>query len=222
LSAELQEGSEAIQSLSASVFVALEQMILAGELPPGARLNEVSLAKQLHVSRGPVREAARQLEKAGLVTVIMNRGAFVRALSVDEALEIYDFIVVLLGFAAMQVAESATAQQMSALRSLIEKMERAASAGQSDIFFSLNLEFHKRLFAFARNRTAEDVYSIHTRKLLLLRRKTFDNLPNMAKSNAEHWAILDAIMNRDPKRARQMAELHGHGGRQRFLLSLQD
>ncbi|WP_158747858.1 FCD domain-containing protein [Acidisphaera sp. L21] len=61
----------------------------------------------------------------------------------------------------------------------------------------------------------------HTRKLLLLRRKTFDNLPNMAKSNLEHQAMLDAIMNRDPKRARQMAEQHGHGGRQRFLLSLQ-
>ena len=208
-------------SLSLSVRAELERMIMCGALPPGARLNEVALARLLHVSRGPVREAARLLEKTGLVTVIMNRGAFVRTLSVDEALEIYDFIVVLLGFAAMQLAETASGHQMSTLHGLVEQMEQAAEAGNSNQYFDLNLVFHETLFAFSRNRAAEAVYLIHAKKLLLLRRKTFDAVANMAKSDGEHRAILDAIMTRQPALARQMAERHAHNGRQRFLSSIE-
>ena len=56
----------------------LERMILAGELAPGAKLNEVAIAERLGVSRGPVREAFRALEEAGLVRLEKNRGVFVR------------------------------------------------------------------------------------------------------------------------------------------------
>jgi DNA-binding GntR family transcriptional regulator len=221
MSAQSVDDLAAPRSLSLSVRAELERMIMSGALPPGARLNEVALAKRLNVSRGPVREAARLLEKTGLVTVIMNRGAFVRTLTVDEALEIYDFTIVLLGFAAMQLAETASFQQMSELRDLVERMEQAAVRGDSDQYFALNLEFHERLFAFSRNRAAEAVYLVHAKKLLLLRRKTIDELPNMAKSNGEHRAILDAIMTRQPDLARQMAERHAHNGRHRFLLSIE-
>jgi len=74
-------------------------MIARGELGPGQHINEMALARRLGVSRGPVREAARALERMGLVTVILNRGAFVRELQNDEALAIYGLNALLVSVA---------------------------------------------------------------------------------------------------------------------------
>ena len=72
-------------SLTRLVGEALEKMILAGELPPGSKLNEVALAERLGVSRGPLREAFRTLEESGLIRQEKNRGAFVREIELAEA-----------------------------------------------------------------------------------------------------------------------------------------
>lgn len=83
------------QPLASGVQGRIEALILSGALKPGERLNEVVLARQLGVSRGPVREAARALERTGLVTLIMNRGAFVRSMGIDEVMETYELNAVL-------------------------------------------------------------------------------------------------------------------------------
>src|SRR5918998_2968648 len=75
----------------------IESLILSGKLPPGERINEIQLAKRFGTSRGPVREATRSLEGKGLVEAVRNRGAFIRRLSVEEAVEIYDLRAALFG-----------------------------------------------------------------------------------------------------------------------------
>ena len=77
-------------SLATLVRQELERRILGGEIAPGAKLNEADVADELGVSRGPVREAFRGLEQAGLLRVEKNRGVFVRELSVAEADELYE------------------------------------------------------------------------------------------------------------------------------------
>ena len=77
-------------SLTTVVQGEIERMILAGELAPGAKLTEAALADRLGVSRGPMREAFRMLEEAGLVRTEKNRGVFVRDIPIDEAIEIFD------------------------------------------------------------------------------------------------------------------------------------
>ncbi len=69
----------------------------------------MTLAEQLGVSRGPVREAARSLERRGLVTAVANQGVFVRKLSIDEALELYDLRAMIAGYLCARVAETAGA-----------------------------------------------------------------------------------------------------------------
>ena len=78
------------QSLTTLVQREIERRIIAGELPPGAKLNEAELAAEMGISRGPVREAFRALEQAGLVQTEKNRGVFVRQVSLEEANEIYE------------------------------------------------------------------------------------------------------------------------------------
>lgn len=85
------------KALGNNIARRIEAMILDGTLHPGERLNEVSFARDLGVSRGPVREAARALEKTGLVAFIMNRGAFVRSLTLSEAMDIYEINATLWG-----------------------------------------------------------------------------------------------------------------------------
>jgi hypothetical protein len=72
VSTPARSGRRATEALGVDVLRRIEQLIISGALRPGERLNEVALARTLGVSRGPVREAARALERTGLVTVIMN------------------------------------------------------------------------------------------------------------------------------------------------------
>ncbi|MBS7813274.1 GntR family transcriptional regulator [Roseococcus pinisoli] len=207
-------------ALAASVEAELEAMIARGELGPGQHINELALARRLGVSRGPVREAARALERMGLVTVILNRGAFVRELQIDEALAIYDLTAVLLGYVAGRLATSISAAQLLELQAHVGEMEAAAQAGQQDVFFDTNVRFHKLMFSYAGNAPVEAVYLAHTRKLLLLRRRSFDESPHMLQSNGEHREIMDAILSGDAELARQVAERHGRAGRTRFLRAI--
>ncbi|MFC7738923.1 GntR family transcriptional regulator [Roseomonas sp. GCM10028921] len=213
-------GQEARRSLGSKVQAALEALIWSGALPPGARLNEVTLAHQLGVSRGPVREAARALERTGLVTVILNRGAFVRTLSIDEAMQIYELNSVIFGHAASRLAVACTGEQALMLRSLVDEMDQAIAAGERDAFFAGNTLFHERILAFSGNAVMERAYLDHTRKLLLLRRRSFDRAGSMTEANAEHRRLLESILAGDAALARQQAEAHTRSGRARFLTAI--
>src|SRR5476649_1779410 len=108
-------------SLTSVVKGELERMILSGELAPGAKLTEVALAARLGVSRGPLREAFRMLEEAGLVRTEKNRGVFVRAIPLDEALEIFDLRASMEELVGRRLAGQLTAAQLKEIRGLVEQ-----------------------------------------------------------------------------------------------------
>lgn len=208
---------ESPRALAARVQEDLEALILGGALSPGQRLNEVALARRLGTSRGPVREALRALEKFGLVTVIMNRGAFVRVISLDEAVDTYEVNMVLFGFAAGQLAAAITAAQALTLRGLVDGMDAATDR---DSYFEMNTRFHALIMAYARNRQIETLYLEYTKKILMFRRRSFEHEPNMGASNTEHRRLLEAILAGDVDLARRRAEEHSRAGRSRFLTAI--
>ncbi|MFM7181750.1 MAG: GntR family transcriptional regulator, partial [Verrucomicrobiales bacterium] len=105
----------------------IEAMILRGELAAGERLNEIALAAKLDVSRGPIREATRQLAEAGLLTVVHNRGAFVRQIKLEEVLHVYDVRAGLAHVSGKLAALRATRTQVAELRPYWQQMEDAIS-----------------------------------------------------------------------------------------------
>ena len=115
-------------SLTSAVQQALERMITLGELGPGDKLNEAALAERLGVSRGPVREAFRVLEEAGLLTLKKNRGVFVRQIPLHEALEIYELRAMMEAHVGAVLAEAASEEQLASLQAMIDSMERAVQA----------------------------------------------------------------------------------------------
>lgn len=213
--------------LGLDVAQRLQALILDGTLRPGERLNEVLLARSLGTSRGPVREAARALEKTGLVRIVMNRGAFVRDLDIAEATELYEISGLIFGLAAARAAIGMTAAQRLMLRIIVAAMDQAIAQHARESFLRLNADFHMRLLAFAGNREAEALYAQLDRKLTLLRRRSFEcpgrlAVAKMAKANAEHRALLRAMLRHDAAQARRLAEAHAGSGHRRFLEAIGD
>lgn len=185
-------------SLTSVVQQEIERQILQGELAPGAKLIEAALAARLGVSRGPVREAFRMLEEAGLVRQEKNRGVFVRDIPLDEAMEIYDLRAMMDEAVGRTLATAITAEQMKALRAMVDAMERAVKAGEADRYHLLNLEFHDRLVEFTGNRKLTVIYRRLINELSLFRRLNLADAKLLPISASEHRAIVKAIASGDP------------------------
>jgi DNA-binding GntR family transcriptional regulator len=208
------------QSLSAIVSRELERMILSGELKAGERLNEQALATRLGVSRGPVREATRALERAGLVTVIVNQGVFVRQIGFEEAIEIYDVRAVVFGFACQRLVGRISMQQQAELADLIRQMDEAIARRDTTGYYGLNLRFHDAMMTFADHRRAKQVYESLINETHLFRQRALGSTDSMTESNSEHRAILKAIADGDGQRARKLGEDHSLAGKRRWLEAL--
>jgi DNA-binding GntR family transcriptional regulator len=207
-------------SLTAIVSKELERMILGGELKAGERLNEQALATRLGVSRGPVREATRALERAGLVTVVVNQGVFVRQIGFEEALEIYDVRAVVTGFACRRLAGRLAPEQEAELAHLIGQMDEAIGRGDTTDYYGLNLRFHDAIMTFADHRRAKQVYESLINETHLFRQRALGSRDSMMESNSEHRAILKAIADGDGERARKLGEDHSLAGKRRWLAAL--
>lgn len=208
--------------LASTIVEELKRAIEAGDLKPGERINEATLAAQMGTSRGPIREAIRMLTGMGLVTPVANRGVFVRQVSIPEMIEIYDMRALVFGYACERATEFMTATRLKALQSLIAQMEAAARAGKGALYYELNLRFHRTVLEFSNNRRAAQTYENCVKELHLFRRPAFDYAAKMARSNQEHRAILEAMASGKGSDARKKGEQHVLSGRQRLLESLRD
>jgi phosphonate utilization transcriptional regulator len=188
-------------SLSSAAQQEIERMILEGEIAPGSKLTEAWLSQQLGVSRGPIREAFRMLEQAGLVRQEKNRGVFVRDIPLDEAREIYDLRATMDELVGRRLAETMTAEQLKTARMIVDRMETAARAGDADAYHLLNLQFHDALVEYAGNRKLAGIYRKLVKELALFRRRNLRDQAVLPHSAAEHRAILKAIASGDAELA---------------------
>jgi len=188
-------------SLSSVVQSELERMILSGELPPGEKLTEVALAARLGVSRGPLREAFRMLEEAGLVRTEKNRGVFVRDLPVEEAIEIFDLRATMDELVGRRLAAGIAPAALKEIRGLVDQMEHAVKAKDAHTYHLLNLRFHDRLVELAGNRKLTAIYRKLIKELSLFRRLDLADGWLMPISAGEHRQIVKAIAAGDAEAA---------------------
>ena len=208
-------------SLTSAVHAEIERLILAGELAPGAKLTEALLVERLGVSRGPIREAFRILEEAGLVRQEKNRGVFVRSIAPEEAVEIYDLRAMLEESAGRRLAERITPEQLKSLRTMVEQMERHVKDGHdtnaSDRYHLLNLAFHGALVDFVGNRKLSSLYRRLVKELSLVRRANLAGGRQIPVSASEHRAILKAIAAGDAEAAGLALRAHVLESKERTL-----
>ncbi|ONG45699.1 GntR family transcriptional regulator [Pseudoroseomonas deserti] len=207
------------RSLTSVAAQEIERLIVSGAIPAGSRLNEQALAARLGISRGPVREAVRGLERQGLVVTVVNQGSYVRSISAEEALELYDLRALLTGQACERLAAAPPPATVPRLSGLVTRMERAAEADDAPGYYALNLDFHAALLELGAGPRAQRIYDDLGKELNLFRRRALVQPEKMRESNAEHAAILAAIHAGDPVAARAAAEAHVQGGKRRFAAS---
>lgn len=203
------------RSLTRAVQQEIERLIVSGELQPGAKLNEALLADRLGVSRGPVREAFRVLEEAGLVRQEKNRGVFVRDVDFDEAMEIYELRAMMDAQVGRMLAQSIVPAQLKELRAMVQTLERTARAGEVDDYHLLNLRFHDHLVELTGNRKLASIYRRLIKELSLFRRMNLAAKVTVLASAAEHRRILKAIASGDAEAAARTMSEHVLASRDR-------
>ncbi|TCO60663.1 GntR family transcriptional regulator [Actinocrispum wychmicini] len=201
-------------SLPHLIVEELEQMIITGALKGGDRINESALAMRLGVSRGPVREACRHLERSRLVEFRANRGMFVREISMAEAAQLYDIRASLFGLAGRLAATRVTTADADHLRARIDQLE---SAGSMDDYYPLNVDLHRAIVALAGNPRLTDLYDNISKELHLFRRHGLEPPTARHTSNEQHRQILDHLRAGDSDEAAKLMEEHILAGKHRML-----
>ncbi len=204
-------------SLAVVVQQEIERAILVGEYLPGAKLNEAALADKLGVSRGPVREAFRMLDEAGLVRTEKNRGVFVRDIPIDEALEIFDLRAAMDEWVGKRLAACITAEQLREIKAMVADMEKAVKAQDAHQYHVLNLKFHDRMVEITGNRKLTDTYRKLIKELSLFRRQNLADTVLMKTFLAEHKQIVKAIASGDAEQAGRAMVVHVMQSKQRTL-----
>ena len=194
--------------LASLVQQEIERQILSGELPIGARLNELEIARTLGISRAPVRESLRTLEQAGLVVSRKNYGVFVRSVSLEQAREIYQVRAFIDAGVGTVLARGIRADGLNDLEKRIGRMERAYAAGDASAYHELNVAFHERMVELAGNATLLEIYRRLLKELALYRRHSLGQPGAMRSSVAEHAAILASIKTRDAEKAGKLMAEH--------------
>lgn len=192
-------------------------MILSGALKPGDPINEKALADRNGLSRGPIREACRRLEQAGLVEIIVNRGAFVREISPRAARELCAVRMVLARYIGEQAATQITEPQLKQLRDLEERMEAEAKTKNLGAYSSLNAEFHKIILRAAGNQRLIDIYDGINKELRLFRWRALTVAPELGEALGAHRSILACLEARDPQRLAEAMEEHTRIANERLL-----
>ena len=189
----------------------LKDAILNGEFAPHQRLIEADLSERYDASRASVRTALLNLTSEGLVERVPNRGARVRAISVDEAVEIVEVRIGLETLCARKAAENLTEQDADRLRQLREDIEDAVRSGNLVEYARLNQDLDRRIRELSRHTTA-------TQLLERLRAQSARHQFRLAfhpgragQSAPEHIAIIDAVLARDPDAAEAATRAHLEG-----------
>jgi phosphonate utilization transcriptional regulator len=208
------------KSLAQLVQGELERQILSGELRAGERLNEVALAQRLEVSRGPIREALRSLEEAGLVEFEKNRGAAVRVITAQAAVEIYEIRAALEAVACRRLGARVTAEQVDELHPIVDAMDIAAERGDVGAFNRQNIAFHERVVEFAGSRELAVMYRRLVGNLTLFRLRTLAVEGSLAESNAEHRRILECLAAADGPQAVRLMQEHIEASSHRTQVAL--
>ncbi|WP_168797923.1 FCD domain-containing protein [Pacificoceanicola onchidii] len=219
-SAAQQINQRRAKTITSIAVDAIEDMIVTGELLAGDRINESTLAESLGISRGPIREACRSLEQAGLLTSKTNRGMYVREVTLDEARELYELRGAIAGLAAELIVRRAGDDEIVSLERLVDQMQVAAEESSTAQYYKLNLQFHDDLVRAARNNALEDTYHKIVNQLHLLRRRGLVQEGNLLISNAEHRRVVTALANRDAAAASAALREHVANGLTRLIASL--
>ena len=209
-------------TLAEQVLHAIQAAIVNGDLAPGTKLKEPDLARAYGTSRGPLREAIRQLEARGLVQLTPHAGARVTDLSVAQVLDIYELRAALEGMACRLAADRLTEAEIAELRQLLERHSATVEDKNGREYFRQegDLDFHYRIARASGNEVIAKVLCEDLYHLMRMYRYKFSLVPDRpVAALKEHWRIMDALAEGDGELAELLMRRHIRAVRQNIQRS---
>jgi DNA-binding GntR family transcriptional regulator len=196
------------RGLKEHAYAEIRRRILEGEILPSSPLSEHQLATTLHLSRTPVREAIKRLEREGLVRSIPNRGTFIAELSAQDIREIYQVRERLEGLATRIAAEQMSAEAMQTLEHEVALTAAFAAEGRIGEIFQSDIRFHKLIIATTHNWRLSTILGTLDDQMYRVRAIFPRSADWLEATLRDHTAIVEGIKARDGKRAEQAMEQH--------------
>lgn len=201
-------------TLREKILENIRDNIISGALKAGSRVSEPELAERYGISRTPIREAFRQLESEGYLTVIPRRGAVVSEFSQKDVEEFYAIKSILEGYAARRACEKLTEKELDRLQSINDRL--AELAGNNDIktFFKIHSDFHDLFIRAADNEKLRELITSVVTRFQRLRLMSLSLPGRMRISVQEHEKIIEAFRNKDAETAEMLVRKNAeYGGR---------
>ncbi|GAB2910692.1 GntR family transcriptional regulator [Nonomuraea fastidiosa] len=186
----------------------LRAAILGGDFVPNQRLVEADICEQFSAPRAAVRETFKELAGEGLVEILRNKGARVRAVSKAEAIEITEVRMVLEGLSAAKAAERVTPEQAGELRRLVAEMRTAVDGNDLDRYSELNAALHAKVREIAGHRTSAAIIERLGAQVVRHKFRLARQPGRAAVSLPQHELIVAAIVARDPEAAQTAMQQH--------------
>lgn len=195
-------------ALHDQVAARLRTLLVEGQIPPGAKLNERILCEQLRVSRTPLREAIKLLAVEGLVDLIPNRGAVAVKLTESDIEQAFEVLADLEGLSGELAAQRITDQERSELRALHFEMLAAHARRDLSAYYRLNAMIHAGINSAARNSVLASTWQRLNARVQSLRFRTNQDEAKWKRAVAEHGRMLEALDERDAAGLRGVLTTH--------------
>ena len=179
--------------------------------PNEVRLDERRLAKDLGVSRTPVREAMAQLEREGFVRSVPRRGIYVVRKTKREVIEMITAWAALESMAARLITQTASDEDISRLRKMFATFSGDKVLANLDEYSEVNIEFHQMIIRLSANAVLSNLAENLFTHMRMIRRKTIVEKDRAQKSIRDHMHIIEALETRDTVRAETLVREHALG-----------
>jgi DNA-binding GntR family transcriptional regulator len=208
------------QGLSIAVTAKLRDMIIEGNLAPGARLNERVLCEQLAVSRTPLREAFKTLEVEGLIAILPNRGAIVVEMSAVDIAQTFDVMAALEGLSGQLACAHIDDDGVTELKAMHVEMLAAHARRDLPTYYRINHAIHDGINKAAGNAVLTTTYTQINARIQSLRFRSNFNQEKWDVAVREHGAMIAALEQRDGEALRLLLQQHLRNKRDAVLADI--
>ena len=195
-------------SLAEKIEDILRQRILRGQYSIGERIKENLVAEELKVSRTPIREAFKQLEKEGLIQSVPNRGSFAMGFTKQDIQDIYEVRAAVEMIAVERAVSRITEEELGLMQETFDLMEFYTKKRASRKILELNRTFHGIIYNASGSRFLSKVLKSYEGYVEQTRKVTVYGADNLNQIFMEHGEILESLKNRDLKNALEKTAVH--------------
>lgn len=203
-------------------YETLKHAIIIGEIPAGSRIVETAYAEKMHISRTPLREAIRKLERDGLVEYTLHKGVVVRAFTIHDIEEIFDIRNAMMMMILPSVVENVTNADLVKLQAILDKMDVAQEKADADALAVLNRAFHGAFEHISSRKRVLNVIDSQEEYIIRFSAMTIASIVRRSNAHQEHHQMLQLLKEKDLARLKELMHHHLNESKETCLAAVSD